>query len=165
MSKNEPRAHPRACLYGPRGTLLISNATCRGAVYGLSRNSGPAEFARAALESVGFQTRDLLEAMHSDWPQSPADAVLRVDGGMSANNWTMQFLADILQAPVDRPKVLETTALGAAWAGMQANVYPSQTEFAKNWSLEQRFSPMSASDHADERYARWKRAVSATMAV
>ena len=142
------------------------NATCRGAVYGLSRNSGPAEFARAALESVGFQTRDLLEAMHSDWPQSQPDAVLRVDGGMSANNWTMQFLADILQAPVDRPKVLETTALGAAWlAGMQANVYPSQTEFAKNWSLEQRFSPMSASDHADERYARWKRAVSSTMAV
>ncbi|WP_313348850.1 glycerol kinase GlpK, partial [Paracoccus sp. (in: a-proteobacteria)] len=73
---------------------------CRGAVFGLTRSSGPAEFARAALESVGFQTRDLLEAMRADWPDAAA-GVLRVDGGMAASDWTMQFLADILGAPVD----------------------------------------------------------------
>ena len=98
---------------------------CRGAVFGLTRNSGPAEFARAALESVGFQTRDLLEAMTADWPGGSGDNVLRVDGGMTASDWTMQFLSDILGAPVDRPEILETTALGAAWlAGMRAGVYP-----------------------------------------
>jgi len=77
-------------------------------------NSGPAEFARAALESVGYQTRDLLMAMRADWGAA-ADGVLRVDGGMTASDWTMQFLSDILGAPVDRPKVTETTALGAAY--------------------------------------------------
>ena len=90
------------------------NADCRGAVYGLTRNSGPAEFAKAALESVGFQTRDLLEAMRADWG-ADAEGVLRVDGGMTASDWAMQFLSDIIGAPVDRPRVLETTALGAAW--------------------------------------------------
>ena len=87
---------------------------CRGAIFGLTRNSGPAEFARAALESVAFQTRDLVEAMRADWPEA-GDTVLRVDGGMTANDWVLQGLADILGAPVDRPQVLETTALGAAW--------------------------------------------------
>ncbi len=87
---------------------------CRGAVYGLSRNSGPAELAKAALESVGYQTRDLLEAMRADWGTA-ADGVLRVDGGMTASDWAMQFLSDILGAPVDRPVVTETTALGAAY--------------------------------------------------
>ncbi|MFT5616458.1 MAG: glycerol kinase, partial [Granulosicoccus sp.] len=97
------------------------NAECRGAVFGLTRNSGPAELARAALESVGFQTRDLLEAMRDDWAGLGEESVLRVDGGMSASNWAMQFLSDIIAAPVDRPDVLETTALGAAWlAGMHA---------------------------------------------
>jgi len=86
---------------------------CRGAIYGLTRNSGPAELARAALESVGYQTRDLLEAMRSDWGAA-ADGILRVDGGMTASDWAMQFLSDILGAPVDRPVVTETTALGAA---------------------------------------------------
>ena len=142
------------------------NATCRGAIYGLRRNSGPAEFARAALESVGFQTRDLLEAMHADWPQSQSDSVLRVDGGMTENDWGMQFLSDILQAPVDRPKILETTALGAAWlAGMKAGIYPDQDEFSKTWALEKRFTQEMDASHADERYQRWKRAVTATLGV
>ena len=142
------------------------NAKCRGAVYGLRRDSGPAEFARAALESVGFQTRDLLEAMHADWPQSQSDAVLRVDGGMSENDWGMQFLSNILQAPVDRPKILETTALGAAWlAGMRAGVYPDQDGFSKTWALEKRFVQTMEAPHADERYQRWKRAVTATLSV
>jgi glycerol kinase len=142
------------------------HADCRGAVYGLTRNSSPAEFAKAALESVGYQTRDLLEAMHADWPDSAIGAVLRVDGGMTANDWSMQFLSDILQAPVDRPKVLETTALGAAWlAGMKAGVYPAQNEFAKNWASEHRFSPDMAKSISYTKYQRWKKAVSATLSV
>ena len=89
------------------------DAQARGAVFGLTRKSGLAELARAALEAVGYQTRDLLDAMRADWPAA-ADTVLRVDGGMAASDVTMQFLADILAAPVDRPAVMETTALGAA---------------------------------------------------
>ena len=141
------------------------NPDCRGAVFGLSRNSGPEEFARAALESVGYQTRDLLEAMQADGAGG-GDAVLRVDGGMTASDWTMQFLADILGAPVDRPKVLETTALGAAWlAGMKAGVYPDATGFAESWALERRFEPMMDEDVRDEKYRRWRAAVQATLIV
>lgn len=137
---------------------------CRGAIYGLTRNSGPAEFARAALESVGFQTRDLWEAMRADWQGEGGEQVLRVDGGMSASDWTMQFLADILGAPVDRPKVLETTALGAAWvAGMQAGVYPDQAGFAKTWALDRHFTPNMDSALRDARYAGWKDAVERTL--
>ncbi|MEX5727769.1 glycerol kinase [Rhodovulum iodosum] len=138
---------------------------CRGAVFGLTRNSGPAEFARAALESVGFQTRDLLEAMHADWSGAD-DAVLRVDGGMSASDWTMQFLADILGASVDRPEVKETTALGAAWlAGMQAGIYPDRDEFAKTWALDRRFEPAMDDATRDAKYARWQAAIAATQTV
>ncbi len=137
---------------------------CRGAVFGLTRNSGPAEFARAALESVGFQTRDLLQAMQADW-QTDADVVLRVDGGMSASDWTMQSLSDILGAPVDRPVMQETTALGAAWlAGMQAGVYPDRDGFGAMWALDRRFTPEMAEPDREAGYARWQRAVQATMA-
>ncbi|MDJ0630946.1 MAG: glycerol kinase GlpK [Rhodobacter sp.] len=139
------------------------DADCRGAVFGLTRNSGPAEFARAALESVGYQTRDLLEAMQADMGGA-GEAVLRVDGGMSASDWTMQFLADILGAPVDRPRVLETTALGAAWlAGMRAGVYPGQDDFAANWALERRFDPAMDPAVRDAKYAAWKDAVRRTL--
>ncbi|QMU58426.1 MAG: glycerol kinase GlpK [Boseongicola sp.] len=137
----------------------------RGAVFGLTRNSGPEELARAALESVGYQTRDLLEAMTADAP-GELKGTLRVDGGMSASDWTMQFLSDIIGAPVDRPEVQETTALGAAWlAGMRAGIYPDQQGFAKNWALETRFEP--AMDEADRaaKYDLWKKAVAATMSV
>jgi glycerol kinase len=141
---------------------------CRGAVFGLTRNSGPAEFARAALESVGFQTRDLAEAMHADWAASGADPsadVLRVDGGMSASNPAMQFLADILGASVDRPTVLETTALGAAWlAGQAAGIMPDAQGFAEAWVLDRRFEPLMKGATRDRRYASWKRAVKATIA-
>ena len=141
------------------------NAECRGGIFGLTRNSGPAELARAALESVGFQTRDLLEAMQADWPGA-GDAVLRVDGGMSASDWTMQFLADVIGAPVDRPQVLETTAMGAAWlAGMQAGVCPGMEEFAHSWRLDRRFSPAMDAAARDSRYAAWKRAVAAVQMV
>ena len=142
------------------------NAECRGAVYGLTRNSGPAEFSRAALESVGFQTRDLLEAMMSDWQSGAKGGVLRVDGGMSASNWTMQFLSNILDAPVDRPETLETTAMGAAWlAGMRVGLYPEQSEFAKSWSLEKRFEPGMDDELREQRYKDWKLAVAATLEV
>ncbi|MAZ83230.1 MAG: glycerol kinase [Hoeflea sp.] len=142
------------------------NAESRGAIYGLTRNSGPAELARAALESVGFQTRDLLEAMRADWSDASSEGVLRVDGGMSASNWAMQFLSDIIGAQVDRPEVLETTALGAAWlAGMKAGVYPGPDEFSKKWALDRRFEPTMAENERDRRYAAWKEAVKATMSV
>ena len=138
---------------------------CRGAVYGLTRNSGPAEMAKAALESVGFQTRDLLEAMRADWGAA-ADGVLRVDGGMTASDWAMQFLSDILGAPVDRPVVTETTALGAAYlAGLQAGLCPPPEEFQKHWALQHRFTPTMDEATRTARYARWGRAVQATMMV
>ncbi|MBF9048863.1 glycerol kinase GlpK [Roseobacter sp. HKCCD9010] len=137
---------------------------CRGAIYGLTRGSGPAEFARAALESVGFQTRDLWEAMRADWQGAGGENVLRVDGGMSASDWTMQFLADILGAPVDRPKVLETTALGAAWvAGMRAGIYPDQQGFAATWALDRQFEPAMSTEVREARYAGWKDAVARTL--
>ena len=140
------------------------DAECRGAIFGLTRNSGPNEFARAALESVGYQTRDLIEAMQADGAPSDGENVLRVDGGMAASDWTMQFLSNILGAAVDRPTVLETTALGAAWlAGMQAGLYPSQAEFAKTWVGETRFSPNMDAPTRDAKYAGWKDAVKRTL--
>ena len=139
------------------------NAECRGAIYGLSRNSGPAEIARAALESVGFQTRDLFEAMQADW-DGMGETALRVDGGMSASDYAMQFLADILDAPVERPADLETTAKGAAWlAGHKAGILPEMEEFAAVWSATSRFD--SDMDDQDRRakYAAWKKAVQSTI--
>ena len=155
------------------------NPHARGALFGLTRNTGPKEIARAALESVGHQTRDLLEAMQGDWsapgcrlpageqPAAPgtAETVLRVDGGMVASDWTMQFLADILAAPVDRPTILETTALGAAWlAGHQAGVWPDQVGFAQHWKRDRRFTPSMPASQRETRTAAWKRAVAATLA-
>jgi len=138
---------------------------CRGAVFGLTRNSGPAELARGALESVGYQTRDLLEAMRADWGTA-ADGILRVDGGMTQNTWAMQFLSDILGAPVDRPVITETTARGVAFlAGMQNGMCPSPAEFQQNWALERRFEPQMDAPLRDAKYDRWKRAVAATMAL
>ncbi|MDA7965187.1 glycerol kinase GlpK [Ruegeria sp.] len=137
---------------------------CRGAVFGLTRNSGRAELAKATLESIAFQTRDLWHAMQGDWG-AEAEVILRVDGGMSASDWTMQGLSNCLGAPVDRPVMQETTALGAAWlAGMRAGVYPDQAGFAKTWELDRRFEPDQGEDERDAAYARWQRAVQAAMA-
>ena len=138
----------------------------RGAVFGLTRNSGPAEFARAALESVGYQTRDLLEAMQADWVREGAQPTLRVDGGMAANDYAMQFLADIIGAPVDRPQVIETTALGAAWlAGMRAGVWPGMEDFAKGWAVERQFTATMDDKQRLARVARWRRAINAVLEV
>jgi glycerol kinase len=141
------------------------DADARGALFGLTRNTGPAEFARAALESVAYQTRDLVTAMQADWPSGAeaAETVLRADGGMAASDWTMQFLSDMLAAPVDRPVVAETTALGAAYlAGLAAGVCPAPETFANNWSLERRFTPMMAEEERADRYAGWEDAVDRT---
>jgi glycerol kinase len=141
------------------------NPNARGAIFGLTRNTGPAEFARAALESVGFQTRDLWQAMRADWPEA-GDAVLRVDGGMTASEPAMQFLADILGAPVDRPVNTETTAQGAAWlAGYKAGLCPGPEEYAKAWQLDRRFEPQMDDATRDRRYSAWERAVQAVIAV
>lgn len=139
------------------------DADCRGAVYGLTRNSGRAEFARAALESVAFQTRDLYEAMAADAPGLGA-SILRVDGGMAASDWTMQAIADQLDAPVDRPAVTETTALGAAYlAGYQSGLCPPTEEFASSWSLERRFEPKADPAMRNRAYEGWKDAVRRTL--
>jgi glycerol kinase len=141
------------------------DADARGALYGLTRKSGPAEFARAALEAVGYQTRDLLEAMRADWPDAGgADTVLRVDGGMTASEWVMQFLADILAAPVDRPVVMETTALGAAYlAGRAAGICPDLAGFTDLWKLDRRFEPRMDSATRERKFAGWRDAVRRTL--
>jgi glycerol kinase len=140
------------------------DAEARGAMFGLTRNSGPAEFARAALESVAYQTNDLLSAMKKDWKSSARQTVLRVDGGMVASDWTMQRLADILDAPVDRPTILETTALGAAWLAAQASgIWPDQKGFAKTWALDRRFSPKMDAKSRASALKGWSDAVRRTL--
>jgi len=139
------------------------DADARGALFGLTRNTGPKELARATLESVCYQTYDLLDAMQKDWSGS-ADTVLRVDGGMVASDWTMQFLADILDAPVDRPTILETTALGAAWlAGSAAGVWPEAEEFASKWALDRQFTPKMPAAEREKKRAGWADAVRRTL--
>lgn len=139
------------------------DAECRGAIFGLSRGTGPRELAKAALESVCFQTRDLLEAMHRDWGQSN-EAVLRVDGGMAASDWTMQCLADMLPAVVERPVNTETTALGAAYlAGMKVGLYPGIEDFAKTWKCDRRYEPSLDDAIREQKYAGWKDAVRRTL--
>jgi glycerol kinase len=140
------------------------DSQARGAIYGLTRNAGAAELARAALESVAYQTRDLLEAMRGDWPQMGQDTVLRVDGGLTASDLAMQFLADMLGAPVDRPAVKETTAIGAAYlAGLGAGLCPDIETFARGWSSERRFMPALDESARNRKYAGWKDAVLRTL--
>jgi glycerol kinase len=135
------------------------DADARGALIGLTRGTGPAEISRAALESVCYQTLDLLNAMQADWNQS-TQTVLRVDGGMVASDWTMQRLADILQAQVDRPVIAETTALGAAWlAGSRAGVWPDKEGFAASWQLDRNFGPEMTPGERNEKVAGWDKAV------
>jgi glycerol kinase len=135
------------------------NADVRGAIFGLTRATSNKELAKASLEAVCYQTRDLLEAMKKDWG-SHDQTVLRVDGGMAASDWTMQNLSDILNAPVDRPKYLETTALGAAYlAGLYMGLLPPPEKFAKNWKRERRFTPKMKADKREAKYVGWKQSV------
>ena len=139
------------------------DAHARGAMFGLTRGTGRKELARAALESVCFQTRDLVDAMKADW-SGAAETVLRVDGGMVASDWTMQRLADILDAPVDRPAVLETTAMGAAYlAGLAAGIYPAPEEIGAMWALERRFTPAMDAGTRERKLAAWRDAVKRTL--
>jgi glycerol kinase len=174
LIKRAPEVGPLAAGADPtQGVVLVPafvglgapywDPHARGAVFGLTRNSGRAEFAAAALESVCFQTRDLIDAMTADWPGA-AKTVLRVDGGMAASDWTMQRLADILGAEVDRPEVMETTALGAAYlAGLAQGFYPEPAAFARAWRRERRFVPAMAAPERERRYANWRDAVSRTL--
>lgn len=139
------------------------DADARGALFGLTRNTGPNELVRAALEAVCYQTCDLVDAMRRDWSES-AGTVLRVDGGMVASDLTMQWLADLLGAPVDRPAVLETTALGAAWlAGRQAGVWPDEEGFAQGWRRDRRFEPSMDTSTRARKLAGWRDAVQRTL--
>ena len=141
------------------------NADARGALFGLTRNSGPEELALAVLESVAFQTADLMQAMQADWPQAASTTtILRVDGGMTASDFTMQRLADLLDAPVDRPRLQETTALGAAYlAGYTAGLLPEPAEFAKTWQSEHRFTPAMDSATRQRKLRQWHKAVTAVL--
>lgn len=135
------------------------NADVRGAIFGLTRGTTAKELSRAALEAVCYQTRDLLEAMKGDWG-SDSGTILRVDGGMTASDYTMQFLADILGAPVDRPQVMETTALGAAYlAGLQTGLLPGPKQFSKRWKRQKRFLPRMSEAVRSGKFAGWKDAV------
>jgi glycerol kinase len=136
----------------------------RGAIFGLTRNSGPAELAHAALESVAYQTLDLLVAMRKDWGERRTGTVLRVDGGMTNSDWTMQRLADIVANPVDRSAAQETTALGAAWlAGSRAGVWPDRAAFAKAWHSDRQFLPTMPDTERQAKIAGWRDAVSRTL--
>jgi glycerol kinase len=131
----------------------------RGAIFGLQRDTGRAEIVRAALESACYQTRDLVDAMRGDAMRGSGDGghVLRVDGGMVRNDWMLQFLADILGAPVERPRVPETTALGAAFlAGLGAGLYRSLDEVAAAWQRDRRFDPALPAAERDKLVARWR---------
>jgi glycerol kinase len=141
------------------------DAQARGAIYGLTRGAGKAEIARAALEAVGYQTADLLEAMRADCGAVVSEiAGLRVDGGLTASEAAMQFLADILDVPVERPVVKETTALGAAYlAGRAAGLCPDLDGFAAQWRLDRRFTPRVSAEERTRKYAGWKDAVRRTL--
>jgi len=130
----------------------------RGTVVGLTRGSGRAQLVRATVESIAFQTRDVLEAMQADSGLSLQ--TLRVDGGAVRNNFLMQFQADILGVPVQRPIVTETTALGAAYlAGLAVGYWSSQEEIAGQWAVERTYEPKMTDTSRDSLYGQWKRAV------
>jgi glycerol kinase len=130
----------------------------RGAIIGLTRGTTGAHIARAALDSIAYQVADLVDAMRNDAGGKLAE--LRVDGGASTNNTLLQLQADILQSPIVRPKVTETTALGAAYlAGLATGVWKDRDEIAKHWQIERRFEPQISQDEAAGRRARWNEAV------
>ncbi len=135
------------------------DAECRGAIFGLTRNSGPADIAKAALESVAFQTRDLLEAMGADAKHLPRE-ILRVDGGMTQSDWAMQAMANQIGAKVDRPIITETTARGAAYLAARGHGLAGDLdEFSNSWELEREFLPVSSREEPDLQYRGWKKVV------
>jgi glycerol kinase len=134
------------------------DAHARGTIIGLTRGSTAGHIARATLEAMAYQTRDVLEAMTAD--SQIHLTTLRVDGGAVANDLLMQFQADILGVPVQRPRVIETTALGAAYlAGLAVGFWQSQAEVARQWAVDRTFEPRMSADQREKLYAGWKRAV------
>ena len=132
--------------------------TARGAIFGLTRDTGIAQIVAAGLQSVCFQTRDLLDAMQADGAQNTA--ALRVDGGMVINNWVVQELANILGVTVDRPQVTETTALGAAYlAGLQLGIFKDLDDIASHWACERTFTPVMAEEQRSALYEGWLDAI------
>jgi glycerol kinase len=161
------QADPRQRLYLVPGFAGLGapywSPQARGALIGLTAECGPAEIARAALEAVGYQTRDLVAAMAADAGIEIAE--LRVDGGMTASEWTMQFLADILPATIEQPAFIETTAWGAAYvAGLTRGLYPDPETMSEQWQPARRYLPQMAADECEERYAGWRRAVAGVLA-
>ena len=157
-----------ASIEGNHGVYLVPAFTglgapywdpaARGAIFGLTRDTGIAEIVRSALEAVCYQTRDLMAAMAADGGTELK--ALRVDGGMVRNDWVMQFLADILDLPVERPVVTETTALGAAYlAGLQAGIFKSTADIARRWQRDRLFEPRMKADQREALYAGWQAAV------
>lgn len=133
----------------------------RGAIYGITRDTGPAHFARAALESVAYQTHDLIKAIEGD---GMSCAGIKVDGGMVANNWLTQFMADVNQTVIDRPVVTETTALGVAMLAMlQDGQFASLEDMSQMWQLERRFTASMDKAHAAALCAGWHKAVERTL--
>ena len=134
----------------------------RGLIHGLTLDTSAAHIARAALESVAFQTHDLIAAMFADGASRPS--ALRVDGGMAANDWLCGFLSDVIDAPVERPVNIETTALGAAFlAGLGAGVWPSLAAIAEGWRLDRRFDPQMSSPSREQCLEGWRDAVARTL--
>jgi glycerol kinase len=135
------------------------NSRARATISGISRGTTRHELARAVLEGVAYQTRDLLEAMLADAGLTD-EVVLRVDGGMTASDWTLQFLADMLGVGVERPHCLETTALGAGYlAGLEAGLYPEPEVFQTRWALQRHFTPAMDPAERARKYAGWRNAV------
>lgn len=139
------------------------NSDVRGAIFGLTRGTEKEQFVRATLESLAYQTRDVLTSMESD--SGINLKTLRVDGGAVSNNFLMQFQSDILNVPVERPEVSETTALGAAYlAGLAVGFWKDQAEVKDQWKLDKRFEPNMDESHREALYKGWQHAVEATMA-
>lgn len=133
------------------------DANARGAILGLTRDSGISTIVAAALQSVGYQTKDLQKAMEGDGLRP---SILRVDGGMAKNNWAMQFLANILGASVERPALTETTSLGVAYlAGLQTGIYKSTEQLATMWQCDRRFEPTMSIDERNDLYAKWQHCI------
>ena len=143
----------------------IWDADARATIVGITRGTTRREIARAALESVAYQTCDLIDAMRADrGEEGRGHAVVRADGGMSASDWTMQCVADIIDAPVDRPAVVETTALGAAYlAGLQVGLYPDLEGFAAAWRPDRRFTPAMSAGERSGKLKGWRDAVARTV--
>ncbi|MBR2077723.1 MAG: glycerol kinase, partial [Exiguobacterium sp.] len=139
------------------------NSDVRGAIFGLTRGTEKEQFVRATIESLAYQTRDVLTSMESD--SGINLKTLRVDGGAVSNNFLMQFQSDILNVPVERPEVSETTALGAAYlAGLAVGFWKDQAEVKDQWKLDKRFEPNMDESHREALYKGWQHAVEATMA-